>query len=177
MFLKGSIIFRETFFLYLFFNSCFNSFEEKAVEDCLTTPGRVWREGCGPQHALGGAGPAELRGRVSYNPVPTATGQKPPAQTERSPGHLGHLNISFFFLLPSHALCLPRLSTWPNRAVHNWKRAGRPGTARLVSTAPLPQMPPPRTCQACRPLSRCKWAAQSNHHRRHAPFPAFQTPT
>lgn len=56
LFLEGSVVFREIFFLY-FFSFCFNSFEEKKVWRAVPGPlDKVLRAGRWPWWALGEAG-------------------------------------------------------------------------------------------------------------------------
>lgn len=76
--------------------------------DHSTTLGRVWREGrASGCYGWSWASP-ELRGQACYNLMPMATGRNLLFRQNVLQ------DVSFSILLPSHALCLPRLSVWPN---------------------------------------------------------------
>lgn len=134
-----------------------------------STLGRVWSEGrASGCYGWSWASP-ELRGQACYNLMPMATG--------RNLLFRQNVQITFPFCFhlmlsacPDSLFGLTELST-------TGKELGGQGGSQASDHSPQPlSMLLPQTCQAWRHLSRCKWAAQSSHYRRHTPPPAFQTP-
>lgn len=137
LFLEGSVVFGEIFFLYfvllfLFFN--FYSLEE---EDLPTSVRWVLSKGRWLGELSGARLVPSWDGSAVQSGARSCRSEPPVRQMEPSQGRLWFLNISFLFLLQFHTHCLPGLSIQPHWAARHWNRTGPPWPGpRAATTAP-----------------------------------------